>query len=328
MKKILLALAVSAASIFWNGAQAQTLITFEDLNLPVDSFWNGSDMSGGFTDGNAFFSNTYNSTYSSWGGFAYSSKTDTITSGYANMYSCIAGSGYNNSATYALGFVSAFSGPTGIKLSGASQGKVVSSAYFNNNTYAYLSMLNGDSYAKKFGGSTGNDSDWFMLTITGYMNGSQTDTVNFYLADYRFADNSKDYIVKNWTEVNLSKLGNVDSLSFALSSSDVGSYGMNTPAYFCLDNMLCADGLGISQTTNKEKLIIYPNPSNNIIHLDGISTATELRLLDMQGNVVRYQKLPSGISTLQLNISDLSSGMYIIQLIGNENFKQKTFIRL
>ena len=64
-----------------------------------------------------------------------------------------------------------------------------------------------------------------------------TDSVDFYLADYRFADNSEDYIVKDWTFVSLEALGDVDSLLFSLTSTDNDSmFGMNTPAYFCMDN--------------------------------------------------------------------------------------------
>ena len=57
----------------------------------------------------------------------------------------------------------------------------------------------------------------------------------FYLADYRSTDSAHDYIVDDWTWVDLSGLGTVDRIEFTLSSSDVGSFGMNTPAYFAMD---------------------------------------------------------------------------------------------
>jgi hypothetical protein len=60
--------------------------------------------------------------------------------------------------------------------------------------------------------------------------------VEFYLADFRFADNSQDYILDSWGFVDLSALGTVDFLEFDLSSSDNGAFGMNTPGYFALDN--------------------------------------------------------------------------------------------
>jgi hypothetical protein len=61
--------------------------------------------------------------------------------------------------------------------------------------------------------------------------------VHFYLADYRFEDNAEDYIVKTWEWFDLSSLGRADSLMCTLGSSDTGMFGMNTPAYFCVDNL-------------------------------------------------------------------------------------------
>ena len=37
-----------------------------------------------------------------------------------------------------------------------------------NTAWARTSMLEGDQFAKKFGGATGDDPDWFMVTFTGY----------------------------------------------------------------------------------------------------------------------------------------------------------------
>ena len=62
--------------------------------------------------------------------------------------------------------------------------------------------------------------------------------MDFYLADYRFADNGLDYIVDDWSWVDLTSLGAVDKLQFGLSSTDNGFFGMNTPAYFAMDNMV------------------------------------------------------------------------------------------
>jgi hypothetical protein len=43
---------------------------FEDLALTGESYWNGSDGSGGFASGSAYFSNSYNADWDSWDGFS------------------------------------------------------------------------------------------------------------------------------------------------------------------------------------------------------------------------------------------------------------------
>ena len=43
--------------------------------------------------------------------------------------------------------------------------------------------------------------------------------------------------MSEWTRYDLSDFGFVKGLVIELSSSDTGQWGMNTPAYFCLDNI-------------------------------------------------------------------------------------------
>ncbi len=207
-------------------------VTFEDFNLSQTGYWNGSDGSGGLTIGNLFLRNSFNPDYESWSGFSVSNHTDTISPGYTNQYSAIAGAGAGGSEKYAVftTYVSdtiVFTVPervTGISLC--------------NSTYAYLSMLNGDNFAKKFGGETGDDPDWFMLSIQGINeSGEVVKTAEIYLADFRSGDNSEDYISNVWNEIDLSDFGYVKKLGLSFSSSDTGLYGMNTPAYVCIDNI-------------------------------------------------------------------------------------------
>ncbi len=323
MNKNLLFAALFIVAFFATNVHAQTLATFEDLGLPVDSFWNGSDMSGGFANGNAYFSNTFNSTYSSWGGFAYSSKQDSLTGGFMNMYSSANGKGADNSNTYAVGFVSAYSGPTGIKLQAEASGKVVDGFYINNNTYAYQSMLNGDAYAKKF---TSHDTDWFKLTTIGFLNGNPVGTVDFYLADFRFADSTDAYILKSWKWLDLSSLGNVDSLAFTLNSSDNGTYGMNTPAYFCLDDFKTTDGVGFAQIEESNKVRIYPNPALNTLNIDLQDLdVQQIQIYDVNARLVREVKELN--EQIQLSVEGLHSGLYFVQLITDYGVVSKKFIK-
>ena len=217
------------------GSGQGSIATFDDLSLPAESYWNGSDGSGGFVSGAAHFNNNYDSTYGSWDGFAYSNITDTSAEGWGAQFNAITGSGHSGSANYGVGYVG-WSGPPTVTLNSA---RIVDGMHVTNTNYAYYSMLKGDAFAKKFGGASGNDEDWFMLTITGKDGGGAvTGSVDFYLADFRFADNSLDYIVDTWNFIDLSSLGTVKILEFALDSSDVGAYGMNTPANFVVDSII------------------------------------------------------------------------------------------
>ncbi|MCA1926413.1 MAG: DUF4465 domain-containing protein [Thiobacillus sp.] len=208
--------------------------TFDDLPLAPESHF-FPQTSTTFTSGDA----TFNHTFTNFGGgcchtdWLYSNRTDTTTPGFENQFSSYTGGGALGSANYAIAYIgnptASFTGPS-----------VVSGAFFTNTTYAALSMLTGDSFAKKFGGASGNDADWFKLTISGWNGITQTGSVDVYLADFRFADNTLDYVVDRWIWVDLSGLGVVNSLSFSVASSDVGPFGINTPAYFAMDNLTVA----------------------------------------------------------------------------------------
>ncbi len=208
---------------------------FEDLVLAPESYWNGDDGSGGFVSGDASFENHYSAEWEFWDGFAYSNRTDANGTGYEAQYNAIPGGGQGGSANYAVAFVGWEAPPT---LTFAHPQRFTG-LYVANNCYAYYDMRDGSPFSKKFGGDTGDDEDWFKLTITGIdANDLPAGVVEFYLADFRFADNARDYILDSWAFVDLAPLGEVQTLQFTLSSSDTGGSGMNTPAYLCLDTIV------------------------------------------------------------------------------------------
>ena len=233
MKRSTSLLALGVVLTLCSGALAGTTVSdLEDLSLAPESYWNGADGSGGFTSRGLSYRNSYDATYYSWDGFAYSNITDDTTQGYSGQYNAITGAAHSG-ANYGVGYVGWAQAPTVVLGEREAVGM-----YATNNNYAYYSMLYGDSFAKQFGGASGDDPDWFKLTVEGIaFDGTSTGAVDFYLADYRFSDNSQDYLVDDWSWVDLSSLGSVYALEFSLSSSDVGDWGMNTPAYFALDDV-------------------------------------------------------------------------------------------
>lgn len=297
---------------------AQTTADLQNLTLSPNSYWNGSNGTptvtsvNTFTSGNCIFPNKWNGSFGGYweSGWSYSNMKDSTTAGPTNQYSVRSAEGYTASTIYAVA-----QGGAKLKFNAAATGKQMGGFYVNNSTYAALSMKNGDSFAKKFGGTSGNDPDWFKLKIQKYFGGILgADSVTFYLADYRFSNNAQDYIVKTWQYVNLMSLGNVDSLLFTLSSSDVGGFGMNTPNYFCLDNFTTLNVVtGIKDFEKTENAIsVYPNPAQTEINIRSTFPFTKSEVVNQLGQVV----ITSTQNTITL--TELPQGVYFIRTYNNE----------
>ena len=140
-----------------NGGITYQLSTFNDLVLAKDSFWNGSDGSGKFLNGTAEFMNSYNPNFNSWGGFAYTNLRDDSTFSFSNKYSAITIGGLDSTGSnHATGFESSPSSPAKISFKD-DEIALLKGAYVTNSAQVKLSLENGDSFAKKFGGATGDD---------------------------------------------------------------------------------------------------------------------------------------------------------------------------
>ena len=320
MKKqvqFLVAVALLATSAL---ANAQKVANFDDVSIPTDSFYNGKDQKGSFISGGNTFISKYDTAFGGYwsAGFAVSNKKDSTTSGFGNLYSAYAGSGYK-SANYAVGQQNAV-----IKLDSATAKNTLKGIYVTNATFPALSMKNGDAFAKKFGGTTGNDPDFFLLTIKKYIGGvlSPVPAVDFYLADYRSLDNSKDYIVKDWTFVDLSSLGMADSLQFTLSSTDIGQFGINTPLFFAIDDFNAAKtttGIRAFNTLNAQ---VMPNPATDVVNIAIPVNHASVIVRDITGKEVVNILLNQQMNTI--DISSLNRGIYVITIQTNEEvFTQK-----
>lgn len=327
MRKLLLFMALLPLA-----AKAQVVANFESLSLSKpDTFYVNYTQPGqdvGFNDGPMHFPCVYDTAFGgTWTtGFAYSNMTDSVTSGYMNQYSAKTAKGYNGSAKYAV-YWQGYGAPMQVKR--ATSGTFNPAGfYITNSTYAYNSMLKGDAPpAKKFGGTSGNDTDFFKLTIYGHDQANAIkDSVVFYLADYRFSNNAQDYIIKNWTWVNLLPLGPVNGLSFKLTSSDNHpTFGMNTPAYFCMDDMgnnIPINAVGELPAQHIAR--VYPNPATDLLMVDVLDASVKsLRLMDMSGRLIAGQ---AATTKTTFSLTGLPAGMYVLQLAGDNH--QTTNLRI
>lgn len=114
--------------------------------------------------------------------------------------------------------------------------------YICNSSYTYGVMKYGNTFGI-YGSAVSLEQakGWFKVLAYGF-NASGTPTnggapVEKYLADYRDGSSTYTPISTTWSEWDLSALGDVNKVKFNFEGSDSGDYGLNTPAYLCIDNI-------------------------------------------------------------------------------------------
>lgn len=302
--------------------KAQIVSDFEDLLLPMPplgAYWDGSDSTGGFVSGGMYFPNHYTGYWAD--GFAYSSVIDSVTSGYTNMFAAKPATGFNGTSNY--GVVQVY--PKAVaRLNNVAPTMVIHGFYVTNGTYAYNSMRDGDTFARKFGDTTGTNSglpqgsypDFFKLTVKSFVGGQlNNDSVEFYLADFRFADDSLDYILKTWEWVDCSILAVFDSLQFTLTSSDNGAFGMNTPAFFCIDNVVIDVTVGNHKTiANSNKILVFPNPATEVLNIKNLDlhACNSISIYNVNGQLLFEEKIFNAQQSI--DISQFPKGIYTVKI--------------
>ena len=321
MKKIYV---LTTALLLGASTQAQQLIDFESVTLTPESADNGSAGNGDFLLGTdqVRFSNNYDATWGSWSGYAISNYTDVTTAGWGNQYSVYTGIGFDNSSNYAVGY------GTG-QISCENQYQYIVSFKMTNTTYAALSMRDGDGYGKQFGspnnadgvadGTNGEDFYRAWVICEDFAQ-TQKDSVEVLLADYRFADNTQDYIVDQWLDINVQNLGfEVNKIEIRVESTDNDPvYGIKTPSYYAIDNVQTAFPIGIEEV-EMLKVTAFPNPVKDFLKVEG--EAGLLMIADLNGSVI-LSEIHNGTSNLDL--SNLSNGVYILSVTNDTGkFAQK-----
>lgn len=226
----------------------ELVVGFEEVGLTIPPaqeytgpgggvYYNGSDGAGGFASGGVYFETAYNADWMSWSGWAYSTTSDVETGSFTNEFSSITG-GAAEGAVYAVAYYSAFDGAPTIEL--PERFRTPQAVRVSNVTYPYISMRDGDGFAKQF-----SDGDYFKMIWTAYTtDGTELGSVDIYLADFR-EETDPNYILSDWVTVDLSGLnaGSTDEVAeirLSFESTDVGEFGINTPTYAAIDNLVIA----------------------------------------------------------------------------------------
>ncbi len=294
---------------------AQDTFDFESYTLPAtESFDNGQAAGGSFILDQIVLQNYYTvdtvwGDY--WAGFSISNVTDNTTPGWGNQYSSYTGSGADGSDNYGIyygyGSMDALTNNTSID-----------SFKITNTTFAALSMRDGDEIGKQFGsiynaqGSIDgtNGEDYFRVWIyASDATSSLTDSLVFYLADYRFQDSTQDYILDAWETIDLTGFGfQVAHVNFKFESSDKSGAYLNTPTYFAIDDISWGEYLAVDEHSSKT-VTAYPNPFSDKLNLTNYEGSYEL--YDAMGRIVHTGVVNPGES---IPTEHLDRGTYRLRL--------------
>lgn len=226
------------------------IATFEDNYIPETKYVNP------YKDGTALFSGSFafnglTQSYGSieyWGGVAFSSDESDVYESLSDQYRSAPGGGYE-SDKFAVVYGDMYS----IDVASNEEGEIIDGLYITNSAGAYESMSAGDDYAKQFAAG-----DWFKITVKGIAAGGETTELEYYLADFRNENSNEHYIVNWWEWLDLSSLGKVKQLAFTFDSSDKTGIYLNTPTYFCIDN------LGADKKMSEHAVVTPKNGSVNL----------------------------------------------------------------
>lgn len=104
--------------------------------------------------------------------------------------------------------------------------RIIENCQINSTAYFVNIVENGNEFSPKLA-----EGEQITLSATGYdAAGEKTADTTFTLATYGST-------VKEWTEWDLSSLGEVVRVSFNIMGGHSDDYGMTTPKYFAMDNI-------------------------------------------------------------------------------------------
>jgi hypothetical protein len=105
-------------------------------------------------------------------------------------------------------------------------------------------------------------------------------------------------------QLGIAGVGN-DRITRILSYSKIGGVIWGTPFNFITD-------INNNSLVDKENLI-YPNPTSNSLNISSSATIDQIEIRDLNGRIVMQLTYSN-----QIDVSDLPTGVYFIQLIGDK----------
>ena len=119
-----------------------------------------------------------------------------------------------------------------------------------------------------------------------------------------------------------------EDLAFARNPNGTGAFVLQLPT-FSINN---ESEVSVNEIDNQASWTIYPNPATTVISIqvkDLVSNVYDLIIRDLSGRIVLFEKasVSSENQNIQLNISDLARGSYLLSLSNDEQLLTKMIVK-
>jgi len=116
-----------------------------------------------------------------------------------------------------------------------------------------------------------------------------------------------------------------DRVDFELQSSDIGTWGINTPAYFCLSlaqqELMSVEDYAISS------IQLYPNPTQQTLNIQAHSNIQRIELFSLSGLIIQEMNCTTVSSFYKMDVSNLNRGLYYARVYTNDGMSVSKFMK-
>jgi len=144
--------------------------------------------------------------------------------------------------------------------------------------------------------------------------------------DYRrvFSTILQDWFGANNATLDLTFYDNTNAIGFANNKVANLIKQANIVDPQCYSNTL----LSLNQFDTKNEIIIFPNPTSEIITINATNSINQVTIYSLDGKLVGTYKNPKTTNEYSINVQHFSVGMYSVSVqTSNGNFTKKIIIR-
>lgn len=166
--------------------------------------------------------------------------------------------------------------------------------------------------------------------FVGYLSAAIGQTASF---DLTVGTGSEDQTVIQSFTVNSATAVSYAGRTASWTATEAGTYvfafhnnsGSVGAGSILLDSFVATTELG-AEDFLATQLSIYPNPATDVINVANAQNINDINIVDLNGRIVKSAKF-NGASEAQVNISDLSAGMYLMNVSSDQGTTTKKIVK-